>query len=69
MFRDNPEFLDQLYDRLKEHGLDEIEEFDDEGNVSNHILIRQMYWVLQMPIIKEYKNSATKCLIKRCNVV
>jgi hypothetical protein len=46
IFKDHPYFIDKLIGEVKAKGLEQLSETDEMGNITDHINIRQIYWLL-----------------------
>lgn len=51
IFQDRADFLQLLEDKIKSEGIVDQKVVDDYGEVIDNILIRKIYWTLNIPVI------------------
>lgn len=57
IFDDNANFVQILSDKIKAEHVDEAENIDEKGQVTDHILLRRIYYTINKPILKAITES------------
>lgn len=58
IFRTNPEYLQLIENQINEKNLPELVDIHKNGQVSDNIIIRQIYYLLNMPVMLDYQHEA-----------
>ena len=62
-------FLHTLIDNISSLGLRDKTSVDEKGEVSDNILIRKLYWTLNIPCVEEVVEEKTKQNVKRPSIL